>query len=108
MELTKVEKSDAAGMPLSYLPWQGITACILLIAEVILVLLALYSSYMAEGEGGLKVGVMGFFAMVFAAAGVVIAISGLRRKDIRHGLCRIGGIGSFLVLGGMTALCVLA
>ena len=108
MNIIRVERSDAAGLPLSALPWQGITACVLLIAEVIMLLAALYLSSLSEGNGGLKVGVVGFLAMLAAAAGLIIALSGLRRKDIRHGLCYIGGIGSLLVLGGMITLCAVA
>ena len=108
MNVTRIERSGSVEFGFSDLPWQGVISCALLIVQVILLLAALYISYLSEGSGGLAVGIAGFMVFLFSAAGIVIAFLGFRRKNIRHGLCAIGGVGSVLMLAGMIVLCAVA
>ena len=106
MNITRIERSSDVEFGLYDLPWQGIVACALLIAQIILLLAALYISYLSEGNAGLPVGVAGLLVLLMSAEGVVIAALGLKKKTIKHGLCMIGGIGSLIVLGTVIALCI--
>ena len=58
MEAQKVERSNAARYGVRRVSWQGIASSILLIIQIILLFSAVYLSYLAEGKGGLIVGIL--------------------------------------------------
>lgn len=81
MEAQKVERSNAARYGVRRVSWQGIASSILLIIQIILLFSAVYLSYLAEGKGGLIVGILGVAAFVLAIVSVGLSIWGLLKKD---------------------------
>ena len=89
MEAQKVERSNAARYGVRRVSWQGIASSILLIIQIILLFSAVYLSYLAEGKGGLIVGILGVAAFVLAIVSVGLSIWGLLKKRAKS--CRLHG-----------------
>ena len=104
MEAQKVERSNAARYGVRRVSWQGIASSILLIIQIILLFSAVYLSYLAEGKGGLIVGVAAF---VLAIVSVGLSIWGLLKKEQNHAGCMVGGIGSLLIAAGIIIICTI-
>ena len=102
MEAQKVERSNAARYGVRRVSWQGIASSILLIIQIILLFSAVYLSYLAEGKGGLIVGILGVAAFVLAIVSV-----GLLKKEQNHAGCMVGGIGSLLIAAGIIIICTI-
>ena len=107
MEAQKVERSNAARYGVRRVSWQGIASSILLIIQIILLLTAVYLSYLAQGEGGIIVGILGAAAFLLALAGMGMAFWGLTKKNQNHGTCLIGGIGSLLTAVVIILICTI-
>ena len=105
MEAQKVERSNAARYGVRTVSWQGIVSSILLIIQIILLFSAVYLSYLAEGKGGIVVGILGVVAFVFALASIGLSLWGLTKKDQNHAGCMIGGIGGLIVAVGIILVC---
>ena len=106
MEAQKVERSNAARYGVRRVSWQGIASSILLIIQIIL-FSAVYLSYLAEGKGGLIVGILGVAAFVLAIVSVGLSIWGLLKKEQNHAGCMVGGIGSLLIAAGIIIICTI-
>ena len=107
MEAQKVERSNAARYGVRRVSWQGIASSILLIIQIILLFSAVYLSYLAEGKGGLIVGILGVAAFVLAIVSVGLSIWGLLKKEQNHAGCMVGGIGSLLIAAGIIIICTI-
>ena len=105
MEAQKVERSNAARYGVRRVSWQGIASSILLIIQIILLFSAVYLSYLAEGKGGLIVGILGVAAFVLAI--VSVGLWGLLKKEQNHAGCMVGGIGSLLIAAGIIIICTI-
>lgn len=105
MEAQKVERSNAARYGVRTVSWQGIASSILLIIQIILLFTAVYLSYLAEGKGGIVVGILGVIAFVLALVSMGLSLWGLTRKEHNHAGCMIGGVGSLLVAVGIILIC---
>lgn len=105
MEAQKVERSNAARYGVRTVSWQGIVSSILLIIQIILLFSAVYLSYLAEGKGGIVVGILGVVAFVFALASIGLSLWGLTKKEQNHAGCMIGGIGGLIVAVGIILVC---
>ena len=97
MEAQKVERSNAARYGVRRVSWQGIASSIS----------AVYLSYLAEGKGGLIVGILGVAAFVLAIVSVGLSIWGLLKKEQNHAGCMVGGIGSLLIVAGIIIICTI-
>ena len=106
MEAQKVERSNAARYGVRRVSWQGIASSILLIIQIILLFSAVYLSYLAEGKGGLIVGIL-VAAFVLAIVSVGLSIWGLLKKEQNHAGCMVGGIGSLLIAAGIIIICTI-
>ena len=95
MEAQKVERSNAARYGVRRVSWQGIAFS------------AVYLSYLAEGKGGLIVGILGVAAFVLAIVSVGLSIWGLLKKEQNHAGCMVGGIGSLLIAAGIIIICTI-
>ena len=104
MEAQKVERSNAARYGVRRVSWQGIASSILLIIQIILLFSAVY---LAEGKGGLIVGILGVAAFVLAIVSVGLSIWGLLKKEQNHAGCMVGGIGSLLIAAGIIIICTI-
>lgn len=98
MEVTRIERRDTTQYGIRNFSWQGIVSGILLIAQVILLVTAVYLSYLAQGDGSLIVGILGITAAGLSLTAIAFAIWGGTVKDHSHGTCLIGGCGSAMVL----------
>lgn len=107
MEAQKVERSNAARYGVRRVSWQGIASSILLIIQIILLFSAVYLSYLAEGKGGLIVGILGVAAFVLAIVSVGLSIWGLLKKEQNHAGCMVVGIGSLLIAAGIIIICTI-
>lgn len=107
MEAKKVERSSSAQFGIRAFSWQGVVSGILLIIQIILLLTAVYLSYLAQGEGGIIVGILGAAAFLLALAGMGMAFWGLTKKNQNHGTCLIGGIGSLLTAVVIILICTI-
>ncbi len=105
MEAQKVERSNAARYGVRAVSWQGIASSILLIIQIILLFTSVYLSYLAEGNGGIVVGILGVIAFVLALVSIGLSLWGLTRKNQNHAGCMIGGIGSLLIAVGIILIC---
>lgn len=106
MEAQKVERSNAARYGVRTVSWQGIASSILLIIQIILLFTSVYLSYLAEGNGGIVVGILGVIAFVLALVSIGLSLWGLtRKKNQNHAGCMIGGIGSLLIAVGIILIC---
>ena len=105
MEAQKVERSNAARYGVRRVSWQA--SSILLIIQIILLFSAVYLSYLAEGKGGLIVGILGVAAFVLAIVSVGLSIWGLLKKEQNHAGCMVGGIGSLLIAAGIIIICTI-
>ena len=105
MEAQKVERSNAARYGVRTVSWQGIVSSILLIIQIILLFSAVYLSYLAEGKGGIVVGILGVVAFVLALVSIGLSLWGLTKKDQNHAGCMIGGIGGLIVVVGIILVC---
>lgn len=105
MEAQKVERSNAARYGVRTVSWQGIVSSILLIIQIILLFSGVYLSYLAEGKGGIVVGILGVVAFVFALASIGLSLWGLTKKEQNHAGCMIGGIGGLIVAVGIILVC---
>ncbi len=105
MEAQKIERSNAARYGVRTVSWQGIVSSILLIIQIILLFSAVYLSYLAEGKGGIVVGILGVVAFVFALASIGLSLWGLTKKEQNHAGCMIGGIGGLIVAVGIILVC---
>ena len=105
MEAQKIERSNAARYGVRTVSWQGIVSSILLIIQIILLFSAVYLSYLAEGKGGIVVGILGVVAFVFAPASIGLSLWGLTKKEQNHAGCMIGGIGGLIVAVGIILVC---
>ena len=105
MEAQKIERSNAARYGVRTVSWQGIVSSILLIIQIILLFSAVYLSYLAEGKGGIVVGILGVVAFVFALASIGLSLWGVTKKEQNHAGCMIGGIGGLIVAVGIILVC---
>ena len=105
MEIQKIERSSSAQYGVKTFSWQGITSGILLIIQIILLFIAVYLSYLAQGNGSIIVGILGVLAFVMAMAGMILAIWGLSKKEQNHAVCMTGGIGSFIIASVIILIC---
>ncbi len=105
MEAQKVERSNAARYGVRIVSWQGIVSSILLIIQIILLFSAVYLSYLAEGKGGIVVGILGVVAFVLALVSIGLSLWGLTKKEQNHAGCMIGGIGGLIVAVGIILVC---
>lgn len=105
MEAQKIERSNATRYGVRTVSWQGIVSSILLIIQIILLFSAVYLSYLAEGKGGIVVGILGVVAFVFALASIGLSLWGLTKKEQNHAGCMIGGIGGLIVAVGIILVC---
>ncbi len=105
MEAQKVNRSNTARYGVRIVSWQGIASSILLIIQIILLFTSVYLSYLAEGNGGIIVGILGVIAFVLALVSVGLSFWGLTRKKQNHATCMIGGIGSLLIAVGIILIC---
>ena len=105
MEAQKVERSNAARYGVRRVSWQGIASSILLIIQIILLFSAVYLSYLAEGKGGLIVGILAAFVLAIVSVG--LSIWGLLKKEQNHAGCMVGGIGSLLIAAGIIIICTI-
>lgn len=108
MEATKIERKDTARYGIRAYSWQGIVSSVLLLIQIILLLSAVYLSYLAQGAGGIIVGILGVTAFILALAGIALALWGITVKKHNHGACYIGGLGSLLVAAGIIVICTIA
>lgn len=105
MEAQKIERSNDAHYGVRAFSWQGIVSGILLIIQIILLFLAVYLSYLAEGRGGIIVGILGVAAFILALTGMGLSLWGFTKKNQNHASCLIGGIGSLLIAAGIIIIC---
>lgn len=111
MEVKKLDKTQAAEFQahtrlLRSVAWQGIVSTIILMLSVILLLCAFYVSYLAGGDGGISVGVLGALAIAAAFVSLIFALLGIRKQGRRHGACFIGAVGSIIIIAAMVWICV--
>lgn len=88
-------------------PGRECISSILLIIQIILLFSAVYLSYLAEGKGGLIVGILGVAAFVLAIVSVGLSIWGLLKKEQNHAGCMVGGIAGLLIAAGIIIICTI-
>ncbi len=105
MEAQKIERSNTARYGVRTVSWQGVVSSILLIIQIILLFTAVYLSYLADGKGGIVVGILGVIAFILALVSMGLSLWGLAKKEQYHAGCKIGGIGSLLIAVGIVLIC---
>ena len=108
MKAERIERESSIRFGFHGISWQGAVSCLLLIAQIILLLVALYVAYDKDGRAGIQVGVLGLITCILSVAGIVTGILGLFRRDMNHGLCLIGLIGSIVPLAAVIVMSLTA
>ncbi len=72
----------------------GVASTIVFLVALILLGFGVYQSFQAHGNGGITVGILGFFSFVAATVGAVLGLNSLKDEDVFHTFSWIGSVGN--------------
>lgn len=73
---------------------RGVCSTLLFLAAAVMMAYGIYLSFIAHGNGGIDVGIMGFCGFIAATAGLVLGLNSLKDEGVFHTSSWIGSVGN--------------